>query len=124
MHLPGPGIYALNGWGRGTGTALTLGDLADLYWEFRRNGGENCTNGAPNATGTKTLSNSNSWTRPATPAYIIVTEQDWTYTSSIAVTLVAGESGPAGAPTNAWFDGITLSVAGEDTIFANGFENP
>lgn len=123
VHLPGPGIYSLNGSGRGTGTTITPGDLAELYWEFRRVGGENCTNGAANATGTKTLSNGNSWRRPATPTYITVTEQEWTFTSSIAVTLVAVESGPAGAPTNAWFDGITLGVGGDDTIFASGFDS-
>jgi len=122
--LPAPGTYALNGWGRGTGTMVTAGDIAELYWEFRKSGGENCTSGAPNATGTKVLSNSNSWSRPATPAYIEVTEQDWTSTSSIAVTLVAVENGPSGGPTNAWFDGVTLRIDGDDTIFANGFDPP
>ena len=53
-----------------------------------------------------------------------MTEQDWTYTSSIAVTLVAQEFGPGTASTNAWFDGITLGVEGDDRIFANGFEGP
>ena len=124
VHIPGPGIYAVNGWGHGTGTMVTAGDIAELYWEFRKNGGENCTSGTPNATGTHVISNSNSWTRPATPAYIDVTEQDWTNTSSIAVTLVAVENGASGAPTNAWFDGVTLGVAGDDTIFANGFDPP
>jgi predicted outer membrane repeat protein len=124
VHLPGPGVYALNGWGHGTGTTVTAGDLAELYWEYQKNGGENCTGGAPNAAGTKILSNGNSWSKPATPAYIEVTAQDWTYTSSIAVTLVAVENGASGAPTNAWFDGITLGVEGDDTIFANGFDPP
>jgi len=124
VHLPGPGIYALNGFGRGTGTMVTAGDVAELYWEYRKSGGEGCTSGTPDAAGTKILSNSNSWSKPATPAYIVVTEQDYTYTSSIAVTLVALENGVSGAPTNAWFDGIALSVIGEDTIFADGFEGP
>lgn len=124
VHLPGPGIYALNGWGYGTGTAVTPGDMAQLHWEFRKSGGENCTDGSPNATGAITLSNGNFWGRPATPAYIQVTEQDWTYTSSIAVTLVAVEFGPSGGATNAWFDGVTLGIAGDDRIFADGFELP
>lgn len=124
VHLPGPGIYTLNGWGHGTGTAVTPGDIAELYWEFRRSGGENCSGGAPDVTGWKVLSTGNSWSRPATPAYIQVTPQDWTSTSSIAVTLVAQENGVPGAPTNAWFDGITLGVDGDDAIFANGFEVP
>jgi hypothetical protein len=124
VHLPGPGTYKLNGWGHGTGTMVTAGDIAELYWEYRRSGGENCTNGTPDATGYKTLSNGNSWTRPATPTLIAVTEQDWTYTSSIAVTLVGVENGVSGAPMNAWFDGVTLGIEGDDTIFANGFDSP
>jgi len=124
VHLPGLGTYALNGWGRGTGTMVTAGDIAELYWEYRKSGGEGCANGAPDASGTKILSSGNSWSRPTTPAYIEVTAQDWTRTSSIAVTLVAVENGVSGAPTNAWFDGVTLGIEGDDTIFANGFEGP
>jgi hypothetical protein len=116
QDLPGPGTYALNGFGRGTGTMATAGDIAELYWEYRKNGGENCVAGAPNATGTKILSNSNSWTKPATPAYIDVSTQDWSSSNTIAVTLVALENGPSGPPTNAWFDGVTLRVEGDDTI--------
>lgn len=121
VQLPGPGLYALNGWGLGTGTQFTAGDSAELYWEYRKSGGAGCTDGTPNATGTLVLSRSNSWGRPATPAYIQVTEPDFSQYSSIAVTLVAEESLLGGA-TSAWFDGITLSVAGDDTIFANGFD--
>ncbi|MEO5625310.1 MAG: hypothetical protein ABIQ70_04810 [Dokdonella sp.] len=122
VHLPGPGVYALNGWGHGTGTMVTGGDVAELYWEYRKNGGEACTDGVPDASGTKILSNSNSWSRPATPALITVAEQDWSSDSSIVVTLVAEENGASGAPTNAWFDGVTLNVGGDDVIFANGFD--
>lgn len=123
VQLPGPGVYALNGWGHGTGTQVTAGDIAELYWEYRKNGGAGCTDGSPNATGTLVLSRSNSWSKPATPAYIQVTEQDFTSNSSIAVTLVAEES-LLGGTTSAWFDGITLGVEGDDRIFANGFEAP
>jgi len=119
VQLPAPGTYALNGWGHGTGTAFTIGDIAELRWEYRKNGSDGCTVGAPNASGTLILSSSNSWSMPATPAYITVNVGDWTPASSITVTLVAVESGPSGAPTNAWFDGITLGI---DTIFADGFE--
>ncbi|MEO7326920.1 MAG: hypothetical protein ABIW82_19015 [Dokdonella sp.] len=122
VHLPGPGVYSLNGWGHGTGTMVTAGDIAELYWEYRKNGAEGCTVGAPNASGTKILSSGNSWSRPASPALITVSAQDWTSMSSIAVTLVAEENGASGAPTNAWFDGITLNVGGDDAIFANGFD--
>jgi len=124
VHLPGPGIYALNAWGHGTGTMVTAGDIAELYWEYRKIGGENCILGAADATGTKILSSGNSWSKPATPAYIEVSEQDWTPDSTISVMLVAVENGVSGAPTNAWFDGVTLGVEGDDTIFAEDFENP
>jgi hypothetical protein len=122
IHLPGPGVYELNGFGHGTGGSFTVGDVAELYWEYRKSGGEGCTGGTPNAFDTKPLSSVNSWSRASDPAHIVVSAQDWTYTSSIAVTLVARENGVGGAPTNAWFDGITLSIKGEDTIFANSFE--
>jgi hypothetical protein len=122
VHLPGPGTYTLNGWGLGTGTAVTAGDIAELYWEFRRNGEEACSSGTPDASGTLVLSSSNGWSRPAEPASIEVGEQDWTYTSSIAVTLVAQENGPSGAPTHAWFDGVTLGVRGVDIVFTSGFD--
>jgi hypothetical protein len=101
---------------------FTAGDIAELTWEFRKSGGENCIAGAANASNTVTLSNSNSWTRLATPASIEVAAQDWTLTSSITVTLVAVENGSGGSPTNAWFDGITLHIDGDDTIFGNGFD--
>jgi predicted outer membrane repeat protein len=122
VHLPGPGTYSLNGWGRGTGTAFTAGDIALLYWEYRKSGQESCTSGAPDETGTLTLSNSPNWSRAPNPAEIHVSEQDWTYTSSIAVTLVAQENGPSGAPTNAWFDGVTLATTSDDVIFADDFD--
>ena len=113
VPLPGPGTYALTGWGRGTGTMVTAGDLAQLHWEFRKNGGEDCTGGLLDASGTTTLSNSTSWSRPQTPVSIAVAEQDWTPYSTIAVTLVAVENGASGAPTNAWFDGVTLGSCEE-----------
>lgn len=123
IHLPGPALYALNGWGRGTGTMIVAGDRAQLHWEFRRNGGENCT-GAPDRFGWHLLSGSNAWNRPAEPALIEIPDADWGGSPSIKVTLVAVEFGPTGtSATHAWFDGITLdAVALDDVIFANGFE--
>ncbi len=121
VHLPGPAEYALNGWGRGTGSTVVLGDRAILRWEYRRNGGENCT-GTPDAWGSHTLSDAG-WFRPAQPALIDITPAMWGDSPSINVVLVAMEFGPGTASTNAWFDGITLELAqpeGQD--FADGFE--
>ncbi len=124
VHLPGPGLYAINGSGRGTGTITTGGDIAQLHWEFRRTAGEACTQGAANASGTLTLSNSGSWSRPANPALLNVTAQEWTASSAILVTLVGVESGTSSSPRtlNTWFDGISVTPAGSDRIFADGFE--
>lgn len=124
VHLPGPGLYAVNGSGRGTGNFAAAGDIAQLHWEFRRNGGEGCTQGAVDASGYHTLSSTANWGRPATPALVGVTAADWTTNSSITITLVGTESGPSGTPRtlNTWFDGITIDVAGSDTIFADGFD--
>jgi len=124
VQLPGPGFYSLNGWGHGTGTQFAIGDNAQLYWEYRKNGGAGCTGGTPNAVGTVVLSTGNFWSQSSMPGQIQVTEQDMSQYSSIAVYLVAKEFGTGGSPTKAWFDGITLSVAGDDTIFANGFDIP
>ncbi len=124
VHLPGPGLYAVNGSGRGTGNFAAAGDIAQLHWEFRRNGGEACTQGAADASGYHTLSSTTNWGRPANPAYVGVSAGDWTSNSSITITLVGTESGASGTPRtlNTWFDGITLDVAGSDTIFADGFD--
>lgn len=121
IHLPGPAVYALNGWGRGTGGPVTAGDQAILRWEYRRNGGENCT-GTPDAWGSHALS-SGAWNRPAQPALIDIAPANWGDSPSITVVLVAMEFGAGTASTNAWFDGVTLQLAqpeGQD--FADGFE--
>ncbi|WP_440223139.1 hypothetical protein ACQQ2N_18975 [Dokdonella sp. MW10] len=124
VHLPGPGTYALNGSGRGTGNITVPGDVAQLNWEYRRNGGEACTDGTPTTTGTLMLSNRASWSRAAAPARVTVTPADWTFGSSITIRLVGVENGVSGSPrtTNAWFDGITLVREPTDVIFRNGFD--
>ncbi len=124
VHLPGPGTYALNGSGRGTGNITVPGDVAQLNWEYRRNGGEACTDGTPTTSGTLMLSNRASWSRAAVPARVTVTPADWTFGSSITIRLVGVENGVSGSPrtTNAWFDGITLVREPADVIFRNGFD--
>lgn len=125
IHLPGPAIYALNGWGRGTGTMVVAGDVAQLRWEYRRNGGETCSDGAPDASGTHQLTSSASWRRPADPSLIEISRSNWGGSPSILVTLVAAESGISTEPrtTRAWFDGITLDIVPlDDSVFADGFE--
>ncbi len=124
VHLPGPGLYAINGSGRGTGNITTGGDIAQLHWEYRRNGGESCTQGVATLSGVHSLSNSGSWSRPANPALVSVEPTEWNSNTSITVTLVAIESGVSGEPrtTSAWFDGVRVERATDDTIFRNGFD--
>lgn len=122
VHLPAPALYELNGWGRGTGSMVVGGDKARLYWEYRRNGGEDCS-GAPDTSGWLDLTASSSWRRPAEPAQIDIDDSLWGDSPSITVILTAVEQGPGTSITKAWFDGITLAmVPANDAIFANGFE--
>lgn len=127
IHLPGPGLYALNGSGRGSGFGVSA-DSAILHWEFRRVGTDACDSGAADASGDHVLARGTTWRRPTTPTYIDVSAQEWTASSSIAITLVANESGiSVPVTTTAWFDGITLEIdsggpAPTDFVFAEGFE--
>ncbi|WP_306581962.1 hypothetical protein [Dokdonella sp.] len=122
IHLPGPATYALNGWGRGTGNGIVLGDKARLRWEYRHNGGDDCSSGAADATGWLDLSGSSTWRRAAQPALIEAAQVDWGDSPSIKVILVAVETPAAVGATNAWFDGITLEILASDVIFADGFD--
>ncbi|MEO6076925.1 MAG: hypothetical protein ABIP56_08985, partial [Dokdonella sp.] len=128
VHLPGPGTYTLNGWGKSTGSGpFTTGSYVRLGWEYRSAGSETC-GGMVTSSGNLLLANTGTWRRPATPATIVVSNFAWTTDSSILVYLVV-EDGPGSgiapeAPTatlNGWFDGITLDVL-SDRIFANGFD--
>ena len=123
VHLPGPGTYALNGWGRsGAGPAANR-DYLYLHWEYRHAGGEACTDGAPDLAGDHFLTNQNAWRKPSSPALVVVPESEWTTTSSIDITMVVAENGITSPPTTiGWFDGITLEPVLPDLIFADGFE--
>lgn len=120
VHLPGPGRYRLNGWGKVSGTMFEINSVM-LRWELRHNGGPaSCENGPYDATGTHILAGSNTWSRPANGAVIEVPEAVWARNTSLTIKLdTAGNQTP---PTG-WFDGITLDIDdGTDTIFKNGFE--
>ncbi|MBS0438946.1 MAG: hypothetical protein JSS33_06020 [Proteobacteria bacterium] len=136
ITIGGPGIYALNGWGRGTSTGPIFnprpGDSAQLYWELRNSGDDHCQ-GTVNAFGELTLSSTGSWARPAQPVLIPVPNGSYgSSVASIKIYLVAREEGSVigqgvtngvqANTTDAWFDGITLDYLSYDTIFKNGFE--
>ncbi|MEO8460014.1 MAG: hypothetical protein ABI451_05755, partial [Dokdonella sp.] len=124
VHLPGPAIYALNGWGKSTGT-ITPGSYVRLGWEYRSAGSETCT-GPVTASGSLLLATNGTWRKPTTAAAIEASNFAWTTDSSVLVYLVVEDGGGIGgqpeAPTanlNAWFDGIEVL---NDRIFANGFQ--
>lgn len=122
IHLPGPGRYLLNGWGRSAG-ALATRDSVLLHWQLRHDGGEACNAGPPVLSGDHFLTTGTSWSRPAVPAQIVVSEADWTHTSSLTVALVVVDNGITFPPTvTGWFDGITLDAESNDLIFAHDFE--
>lgn len=125
IHLPAPGRYELNGWGRSGAGTPGVRDTVLLNWQLRHNGGEACTAGNPDRQGDHILTTANSWQRPAVPAEIIVADSEWTTSSSLAVQLVVHDNGITPPLTvTGWFDGINLVFIGEigPDIFANGFE--
>lgn len=123
IHLPGPGWYRLNGWGRvspGSNPPITI-NRARLVWELRYNGGAmSCESGAPNFSGVHQVATGTTWTRPASAATIEVPPAVWTQHTSLTIKLDV--TGALANPPTAWFDGITLDIDGSDTIFANGFQ--
>lgn len=126
VHLPGPGTYALNGWGR-AGAAITplQRDSVRLAWEYRRNGSEACNAGPPDASGDHFLTAFNTWTRPMDPALIVVPDNEWNHTSSISVYLVVVDAGvTVPFQMSGWFDGITLDLGGRGPLLKDGFEDP
>jgi hypothetical protein len=132
IHLPGPGTYYLNGYGRVT-TGAPFDNTVRLEWDLRHNGGVlGCTDGAPDLEGVHVLAQGPTWRRPPADAVIEVSEGDWTPNTSLTINLVLVNGNPLksisdghvpslGGPTG-WFDGITLGIDGDDTIFADGFE--
>ena len=125
VHVPGPGLYALNGWGRAGAGGTGNRDYVYLNWEYRSDGGEPCTSGIVDASGDHFLSNSSNWTHPTNPTLIDVPVSEWTVFSSITVTMVVVEFGITSPPTTiGWIDGVTLEPVVDDTIFRDGFESP
>lgn len=122
IHLPGPGRYLLNGWGRSSANIATR-DSVLLRWELRHSGSESCNAGQADASGEHFLPNGVVFAPAATPARIEVPESAWTHTSSLNIQLVVIDNGVTFPPAvSGWFDGITLEVESLDLIFADDFE--
>lgn len=115
VHLPVATRYKLNGAGRNA----VATNYVNLRWEFRRDGGESCTNGSPDRSGSILLSDTTAWAMPSTSVRIDVAESEWTNNSSITITMVASGRAPGG-----WFDAIYLDTENlVDRIFADGFDS-
>jgi len=126
IHVPGPGTWLLNGSGRAAAASSPSGtDYVELHWEYRRDGGEACTDGAADVTGSHIIGSiGDNWTSPDQPAQILVSGGEWNHNSSITVKLAIRDSASTPANVNGWFDDITLewSADGSDVIFEDGFE--
>ncbi|MEO7935327.1 MAG: hypothetical protein ABIR27_03630 [Dokdonella sp.] len=134
IHLPGPGDYTLNGSGKvASGGGLpSNAHYATLSWELRLAGSETCTGNA-DLYGDKVLAaTGSSWNRPSAQTHIIVSAQQWTSDTSVAVYTKINEGGGIGgiaAPTGTslkegWIDHVTLNVEEpvSDRIFSDGFD--
>jgi hypothetical protein len=122
VRIPGPGLYALNGFGHSSGS-ITSRDYVRLHWKLRPGSPDETCAGAVVAEGDLFLPNGNSFAAPAAPAYIEVSPAAWTSTTSVEITTIVTEGGIAATgSTNGWFDGITLEPVIDDTIFEDGFE--
>ncbi|MBB5208182.1 hypothetical protein [Chiayiivirga flava] len=125
IHVPGPGSYLLNGFGRvlPSSNPPLAANRVSLVWELRSDGGtDGCEDGIPTVGGTHLLADTGAWTRPATPAVIEVPSALWTPNTSI--TLRFDVAGSSINPPTGWFDAITLEVGGVTSFdgFADGFE--
>ena len=122
IHLPGPGVYALNGFGRvvpSSNPPLTV-NRARLLWELRYTGGASgCEDGPIQQSGTVNLASTSTWATSASPAQIVIPTVSWTVNTSLTVKLDV--IGSVVNPPTAWFDGIRLELL-SDIIFSDGFD--
>jgi hypothetical protein len=79
--------------------------------------------GPVSASGEHFLSGLNSWSSPANPSVITVSEADWTRNSSLTI-VTAVHPNAVDSDFNGWFDRITLVPGGSGLPFRDGFEDP
>lgn len=124
IHLPAPGRYRLNAWGRADRNLFR--DRVTLAWELRLDGNEDCSGGGVVEGGDHDLTSANSWNRPAQAVTFDVDGPQWTPNTSLAVYAVVTDLGSVPAPGNGvvgWIDGVTLAMEPlGDLIFADGFD--
>lgn len=127
VHLPGPGTYNLNGFARivPSSNPPLVSNRASLAWWVSYSGTPGgCGGGFIDQSGMHPLATTSTWTRPASPAYIVIPESAWT--PDTAVTIVTDVAGAPSNPPVAWFDGIRVDAGGAPPGswdgFGDGFE--
>ena len=122
IEIPGPGTYALNGWGHSSGTPEVRNPVA-LIWELRPNGGAGCIDGPITTGGELSLGSSDQWSTAASPALIDIPVALWNFRTSVTV-LLAVYPNATNTDFNGWFDRISLTLAGAPPgpLLSDGFE--
>ncbi len=125
IHLPGPGVYALNA-STLTSPVVGVNNPTALLWDLRADGGEGCIDGAIAQSGSHLLSSQaagGEWVRPASPTYIDVPASMWNHNTSLTL-VMAVYANASNNDYNGYFDHVTLewSASGGDVIFADGFD--
>jgi len=122
VHIPGPGLYQLNGFAYGAGANNFDRDHVRLAWKLLPNtGGEACS-GSAQAQGVVGFPSASTWVTSSTPGIINIPPASWTRYSSVEVSLVVQEGGiRINDPTTGNFDAISLQAL-SDLIFADDFE--
>ncbi|HET6546519.1 MAG TPA: hypothetical protein VFG55_07230 [Rhodanobacteraceae bacterium] len=122
VRIPGPGVYALNGFGHSSGSVATR-DYVRLHWKLRPSSPDETCDGAVAVEGDLNLPRGTAFAAPAAPALIDVPAEVWTSTTTVEITTIVHENGVTTLETtNGWFDDITFEPDFGDTIFEDGFD--
>jgi hypothetical protein len=122
VHLPGPGTYLLNGYGRSSGDDSQT-NIVGLIWELRADGGEGCVDGPISESALHHIGRSGGYvTGP--PTLINVPAALWNHDTSLTVLTVVLPNAAADGQYNGVFDRITLSWTAivPAALFSDGFE--
>ncbi len=125
IHLPGPGVYALNA-STLTSAVPEVSNPTALLWDLRADGGEGCIDGAVTTAGSHALASQTGgeWVRPTNPAYITVPTSMWNPNTSLTL-VMAVYANASNNDYNGYFDFVTLewSADSSDVIFQDGFDH-
>jgi hypothetical protein len=121
VHLPLPGTYRPSAFARTTGSLPTSAQFAVLHWELRRDGGESCSGGPPDAQGDIRITSGSAWVSSGTPAAIFIAPGEFTRNSSIRISTVMETTAPVPRRLTGWFDRFRLTLSTNE-LFKDSFE--